>query len=155
VRLLRPAAGVLFIILVCLETEIAVGGQYADAMAKCLIQSASPQDRTLLVKWIFGIASLHPELASMSSITNEQRDILDKSAAALFQRLLLESCKSETQQAFKNEGSQTMAYAFNILGQVAIGGMFNDPHVLEGMKNFPKYIDQGKLKALTSPGTPR
>lgn len=151
-RPLKTIAGVLFVVLGYSQATLAVGGPYADAMAKCLVRSASPQDRTLLVKWVFGIISLHPELAPMSSVTTEQRDALDKSAAALFQRLLLISCKSEARQAFAKEGAQTMEYAFDILGQVAIAGMFNDPHVAEGMRNFPKYVDQERLKVLRPPG---
>ena len=84
----------------------------------------------------------------MSAITTQQRDALTKSAGALFQRLLLESCRSETQQAVQNEGPQTIQYAFQILGQVATRGLFSDPHVLEGMKGLSKDVDEEKLKAL-------
>jgi hypothetical protein len=76
-----------------------------------------------------------------------------KSAGALFQRLLLESCRTETQQAVQNEGPQTIQYAFQILGQVATRGLFTDPHVLEGMKNLTKDVDEAKLKALLTTGS--
>jgi hypothetical protein len=124
-------------------------------MAKCLVKSASPEDRTLLVKWIFSAISLHPDLASMSAISTQQRDALTKSAGALFQRLLLESCQSETQQAVQNEGPQTIQYAFQILGQVATRGLMTDPHVLEGMKSLGKGLDEERLKTLLTPGPPK
>jgi hypothetical protein len=144
----RPLAGALLVVLTCLVSARAAAGPYADDMAKCLVKAASPEDRTLLVKWIFSAMTLHPDLASMSAITTQQRDALTKSAGALFQRLLLESCRSETQQAVQNEGPQTIQYAFQILGQVATRGLFSDPHVLEGMKGLSKDVDEEKLKAL-------
>jgi hypothetical protein len=154
-RCLRPVAGVLLTLLTCLASTRVVAGPYGDDMAKCLVKSASPEDRTLLVKWIFSAMALHPDLTSMSAISTQQRDALTKSAGALFQRLLLESCRQETQQAVQNEGPQTVQYAFQILGQVASRGIFTDPQVLEGMKSLSKGIDEEKLKALLAGGTPK
>jgi hypothetical protein len=99
--------------------------------------------------------SLHPDLASMSSISPQQRDTLSKGAAALFQRLLLESGRSETQVAVQNEGPQTIQYGFQILGQVATRGLMTDPHVLEGMKSLAQGLDEEKLKALLTPSSPK
>lgn len=147
----KSVAAGLLILAGSLAAAPSMAGPYADDMAKCLVKSASPQDRSLLVKWIFAVISSHPDLASMSAVTAAQRDALDKSAAALYQRLLLESCKTETQDAIQNEGPQTMEYAFSTLGQVATRGMFTDPNVLAGMKNFTKYFDQDKLKAVLQP----
>jgi hypothetical protein len=123
-------------------------------MAKCLVNSTSPEDRTVLVKWMFGLITLHPDLTAMSSVSTKQRDALSKSAGALFQRLLLESCRSQTQEALKNEGPQTIQYAFQVLGQVATRGLFTDSHVMEGLKDLSKYVDEEKLKALTSAAGP-
>jgi hypothetical protein len=117
-------------------------------MAKCLVNSTSTQDRTVLVQWIFGLVTLHPDLTAMSSISGKERDELSKKAGALFQRLLLESCRSQTQQALQNEGPQTIQYAFEVLGQVATRGLLTDPHVMEGAKDLAKYVDQGKIRAL-------
>ena len=154
-RRLRLIAAVCLAVFTCSAPERVAAGPYADDMAKCLVKSASPEDRTLLVKWIFSAISLHPDLASMSAISTQQRDALTKSAGALFQRLLLESCQSETQQAVQNEGPQTIQYAFQILGQVATRGLMTDPHVLEGMKSLGKGLDEERLKTLLTPGPPK
>lgn len=152
-RRLRLLAGACLTVFMCSASEGVFAGPYADDMAKCLVNSTSPEDRTLLVKWIFSAISLHPDLASMSSISTQRRDELTKGAGALFQRLLLESCRSETQAAFQNEGPQTLQYGFQILGQVAVRGLMTDPHVLEGMKGLGKSMDEKKLKALLAPDT--
>jgi hypothetical protein len=152
---LKLVAAVCFWMLACLTSEHVVAGPYADDMAKCLVKSAAPEDRTLLMKWIFSAMALHPDLSAMSSITTQQRDALSKGAGALFQRLLLESCRSETQVAVQNEGPQTVQYAFQILGQVAVRGLMTDPHVLEGMKSLAQGLDEEKLKALLAHNTPK
>jgi hypothetical protein len=126
----------------------AVAGPFADDMAKCLVNSSSREDRTLLVRWIFSVITLHPDLTAMSSVSAQQRVELSKRAGALFQRLLFESCRSQTQQALQNEGRQTIQYAFQVLGQVASQGMFADPHVMEGIKELGKNVDEEKLKSL-------
>jgi hypothetical protein len=59
---------------------------------------------------------------------------LAKSTGALFQKLMLETCRTEAKQAYANEGPQTFEYAFRVLGEAASRGMFTDPHVSEGMK---------------------
>jgi hypothetical protein len=142
-------------IFACAGSERAAAGPYADDMAKCLVKSTSPEDRTLLVKWIFSVISLHPDLSSMSVITAQQRDAISKGTGVLFQRLLVDSCRSETQQAIQNEGPQTIQYAFQVLGQVATRGLFTDPQVQEGMKAMAKSIDEEKIKALLNPATPK
>ena len=152
---LKLVAAVCLGVFTCSESQRVIAGPYADDMAKCFVKSASPEDRSLLVRWIFSAMSLHPDLASMSSISPQQRDTLAKGAGALFQRLLLESCRAETQVAIQNEGPQTIQYGFQILGQVATRGLLADPHVLEGMKSLAQGLDEDKLKALLTPGAPK
>jgi hypothetical protein len=145
----RSIVGAALLPLLC-APKLAAAGPFADDMAKCLVNSTSPEDRTQLVKWIFSVIALHPDLAAMSSISPKQRGEISKNAGALFQRLLLVSCRSQTQQALKNEGTQTIQYAFQVLGQVATRGLFTDSHVMEGTKDLAKYVDEEKLKSLTA-----
>jgi len=129
-----------------------LAGPYADDMAKCMVNSTSPADRTLLVKWLFSLVTLHPDLQSMAAVTPKQRDDLTRQASALLQRLLTESCQKETRAALRNEGQQTIEYAFTVLGQVAGRGMMGDPRVADGARAVEKYLDEKKIKALTAGG---
>jgi hypothetical protein len=128
-----------------------LAGPYADDMAKCLVKSTSAEDRTTLVKWMFSVVTLHPDLTSMAAISSQQRDALTKSTGALFQKLMLETCRAEAKQAYANEGPQTFEYAFRVLGEVASRGMFTDPHVSEGMKALASTFDEKKMKELLGP----
>ena len=128
-------------------SNLAAAGPFADEMAKCLVNSTSPADRTVLVKWIFSVITLHPYLTAMSTVSAKQRDEISKDAGVLLQKLLLDSCRSQTQQALRNEGPQTIQYAFQVLGQAATVGMLTDSHVSNGAKDLAKYVDEEKLKA--------
>jgi hypothetical protein len=146
----RLTLSALLLSLLC-ASKLAIAGPFADDMAKCLVNSSSPEDRTLLVRWIFSVITLHPDLTAMSAVSPKQREELSKAAGALYQRLLFDSCRSQTQQALQNEGMQTIQYAFQVLGQVASQGMFTDPHVMDGIKNLAKYVDEDKFKSLMTP----
>jgi hypothetical protein len=100
-RLMAPAV----LLLLCCTSNIAIAGPFADEMAKCLVSSTSPQDRTLLVRWIFSLMAMHPDLTAMANVSDKQRVDLTKQTGQLFQRLLLDSCRSQTQTALQNEGS--------------------------------------------------
>jgi hypothetical protein len=82
----------------------ALAGSYVDEMSRCLVRSTSDADRTLLVKWMFAAAAVHPAVKSITSISDAQRDELNKSAAKLLERLITESCKSEMRKALTYEG---------------------------------------------------
>jgi hypothetical protein len=143
-RLIVPT---LLIALLCAPYSVSAG-PFADDMAKCLVNSTSPAERTVFVRWMFSLMTLHPDLTSMSNVRPQQRDELTKQTGALFQKLLLESCRAQTQRAVQNEGPQTIQYAFQVLGQSATVSMLTDPHVAEAAKTLAKYLDEEKLKEL-------
>lgn len=146
----RTIARSFLVTLSMLASMHAVAGPYGDDMAKCLVKAASPDDRTVFIRWLFASIALHPDVASMATISAKQRDDFNKGAGALFQRLLTESCRSETKQAIRFEGPATIQYAFQVFGQAAAGNLFANPTVAAGMKDLAKYIDQDKIKVLSA-----
>jgi hypothetical protein len=148
----RSLIGALAATLLC-ASELAAAGPFADDMARCMVSSTSAEDRTVFVKWIFSIITLHPDLTAMSTVTAKQREDISRKAGAMLERLLLDSCRSQTQQAIQNEGPETIKYAFQVLGQVASRGLLSEPHVLAGAKDLGKYVDEERLKALTARAT--
>jgi hypothetical protein len=97
---------------------------------------------------MFASMALHPEVKSIASVTDAQRNELNKRAAKLFERLVAESCKTETQDAVKYEGPNTLESGFQVLGQVAARGLFSDPAVAKGMSDFGQHIDKQRLDKL-------
>jgi hypothetical protein len=123
-------------------------GPYSDDLAKCLVGATSPEDKSTLVKWVFSIASLHPALGSVSAVTGAQRAQTDREVAALFEALLTDRCRKQTQSAVRYEGEKTIGTAFEVLGQAAMMELFSDPSVAKGLGAFTEHLDQKKLDAL-------
>jgi hypothetical protein len=128
-------------------------GAYADDLGKCLVKSTSTTDRYTLMKWLFAVLAANPQVQSMANISTEQRDEIDRTVAALFQRLLTESCRNETQQAIKYEGPIVIQQSFQMFGQASMIELSSAPSVRAAMTSFNKYVDEQKIKALFPPGT--
>jgi len=137
--------------LTVLSPQSALAGLYGDELARCLVKSTTDADKTYLVKWLFAAAALHPDVKSIASVSDTQRDELNKNAAKLFERLITESCRSETQEAVKYEGPSTLESSFNVLGQVAARGLFSHPTVARGTAELTNYVDRQKLESVFRP----
>jgi hypothetical protein len=123
-------------------------GVYGDDLTKCLVSSTTDADRAMLMKWIFSAMALNREVAPFVSMPADVRDKINQDAGGLYMRLLTESCKSQTHDAFKYEGQAAIASAFNVLGTIASQGLFSDPAVAAGMTELSKYFDEKKLAAV-------
>lgn len=134
--------------------QSAEAGPYADDMAKCLIEATTTDEKGMLVKWIFGIASLHPQLKSVSSITPSQRTDLNKGVAALLESLVTDTCKVQTLQALRYEGQKTMQSSFSVLGEAAMMELFSDEAVAKGLHEYIQYLDKEKFEAAFSARKP-
>jgi hypothetical protein len=134
--------------LAVIRPDTALAGLYADELAKCLVRATTDADKNALVKWIFASAALHPEVKSIAAVTDAQRDDLNKRMARMVERLVTESCKTQTSEALRYEGPSTLEAGFQVLGQVAARGLFADPAVAKSMSEFDKYLDKPKLERL-------
>lgn len=144
----RTSLAVLALTLLC--PVAAFAGPYANELGKCLVESTSQRDRVDLVRWMFSAAALHPAVKPISTVSEEQLDDASRTTAALFMRLLTESCRSETEKALQFEGASTIETAFSVLGQVAGREMFSSPEVAAGLALLEQYVDSAELEALAS-----
>ncbi len=129
----------------------AYAGPYSDGLARCLVESTTTADKNALVKWMFAMAALHPAVKSIASITEAERIQSSRGTAQLFERLLTESCRTQTQQAVKYEGAAALQTGFQMLGQVAARELFADPSVARGLADLENHIDSQKMKRALDP----
>ena len=129
----------------------ALAGPYSDELAKCLVRSMTDADKNSLVKWLFAAVAVHPEVKSIASVSDAERTELNKNAAKLFERLIFESCKTQTQDAARQEGPTTLQASFELLGQVAGRGLLSDPAVAKSMSDFANHLDKQKFDKLFGP----
>jgi hypothetical protein len=140
--------------LTMLSPDSTGAGPYSDELATCLVRSTTDADKNYLVKWMFAAAALHPAVKSIASVSDAERDDLNKNAAKLFERLVTDSCKTETQDAVKFEGPGTLQTSFEVLGQVAGRGLLSDPAVARSLADFASYLDKKKLEQTFGPQDP-
>ena len=119
----------------------AIAGPAAENLSACLVDATSPADRTTLRQWLFSAMSVHPDLNQFVQVTEEERIRLEQDTAGIFQRLLAEDCGTETRAAFIDEGINGVQGSFGALGQVAIGGLFENPAVISGLSSVVNYVD--------------
>lgn len=134
-----------------LTAATAVAGPYGDEMAKCLVNSTTAADRTTFIKWMFAAMALHPDVRAMALVSDQQRDEANKTTAALFVKMVTETCRDQAQKAIRYEGAETLSTAFQVFGQVAGRELFTNPNVADGLKGLVKYLDEAKLKELAAP----
>jgi hypothetical protein len=127
---------------------LAHAGVYTDEMSKCLVRSATPQDQSDLVVWVFSAMSAHPSVKTYASVTEPQRIEITRKASGLMERLLVVSCRKETVEALKYEGSSAIEQSFGVLGQVAMRGLMSDPSVAQNLATLSEYVDASKFEAL-------
>ena len=148
----RQVVAVAMAVSVCaLNAGAAHAGPYSDDLAKCLVESTTATDKNALVKWMFAMAALHPAVKSIASITEAERTQSSRSTAQLFERLLTESCRTQTRQAVKYEGAAALQTGFEMLGQVAARELFADPNVARGLADLENHIDSQKMKQALDP----
>lgn len=131
-----------------LAASAAQAGPYTDDLGRCLVATTTTADKHLLVKWMFATAALHPAVESIAAVTPEARSGFNRDTARLFERVVTEACREQTQLAVKYEGAAALQAAFQMLGQVAGRELFADPAVAGGMAELERYFDRQKLQSV-------
>ena len=134
--------------LIVLIAGSAAAGPYTDDLSKCLVRSTSVADRSALTKWLFATIALHPEVSSIATVSEADRDALNRTVARLYERLLTEACLAEAKDAMRYEGPSTIRASFEVLGGVAGQELMTNPAVAQGMMAVVNHIDKQKFADL-------
>lgn len=123
-------------------------GMYSDDLSRCLVKSASVEDKTDLVAWIFVAISHNPAVQQYVTLSASKRAEIDRTFTTLVVRLLSMDCRSEALDALKYEGPSVIESSFSILGQVAARELMNNPQVAAAMETIGNDVDTSGLDAL-------
>jgi hypothetical protein len=126
----------------------AVASPASDDLGRCLVKASSSDDKTTLMVWAFTAISAHPSVKAYANVSDAQRLEVSKSAARLLERLTTVDCRKETLAAFKADGPTSIQGAFTTLGQVAVGGLVQDPAVAKAMGLVTSQLDMAKFQSL-------
>ena len=153
-RTLNSWAGGWVAALVLCGAGAAAAGPASDALARCLVQAATPADNEVLVRWIFSSITENPKLAGLSSVTDTQRKVFDQQQAALFQRLLLKDCRTQALEAVRQDGAASIGKSFELLGSTAGRQLMTDPQVLASMQHMTHYLDSSQWRDFAAEAGP-
>ena len=128
-----------------------VAGPAADALATCLANSTTGQDRTDMAKWVFMGIAVHPDMQGLSTITPENREAMDRLMGSLVTRLITESCRSQVKSAISSEGNASLKVAFESIGKLAMQELLTNPKVYDSFTSYAKYLDTNKFNAAFPP----
>jgi hypothetical protein len=118
-----------------------------DAFGKCLADNTSGKDRKDLARWLFVAMGAHADMKAISTIAASAAEDTPKIAAALFTRLVADSCPEEARAALNTAGPVAFQSAFTVLGQLAMRELMADKDVAASMALLQKHIDSKKVQA--------
>ena len=116
-------------------------GSFTDNFAECLVTKTTKQEKTDLVKWIYVTISFHPQLSQMSNLTAEDVEMANIRVAEYMTNVFVYKCNEELNQAIQYEGEESVFYAFELLGELAMGELMQDQGVSAASELFIEYID--------------
>ena len=116
-------------------------GPFTDDFAKCLVTKTTAQEKTDLVKWIYVTISFHPQLSQMSNLSAEDVEMANIRVADYMTNVFAYKCNDELNQAIKYEGEESVFYAFELLGELAMGELMQDQGVTAASELFIQYVD--------------
>jgi hypothetical protein len=108
---------------------------------------APGKERKDLARWLFTAMASHPQIKTMSKVTESDVDQVTRSAAPTFTRLMSDTCSKETKAAMAEGGPAALQVGFGVLGQMAMQELMSNPQVAASMSGLDKYIDRARIDA--------
>jgi hypothetical protein len=150
---MRPThvAAPVAMVIVALLCSLAAGPLRAqppvEALGRCLADNTSGKDRKDLARWLFAAMTAHPEMKPLSAAGPEAIDAASRTAAAIFTRLLADTCAKEIRAAVQSGGPAALQSGFQVLGQLAMQELMTNPDVGAAMAVLDRHIDKAKVDA--------
>lgn len=138
-RLVAGAAGALVAAALVALPASAQAQVQNEALSRCLVASTTEADRIAFVRWMFMAMSKHPEVADLATVTEQQRADATRTTALLLQRLVITDCRQQALDAFRVSGLDGISTAFEVVGEVAVGGLITHPAVNAQFESLATY----------------
>ena len=137
---MKKLASFIYIFVISINLN-AYAGPFTDDFAKCLVTKTTNQEKKDLVKWIYVTISFHPQLNQMSNLNAEDVEMANIRVADYMTNVFAYKCNDELNQAIKYEGEESVFYAFELLGELAMGELMQDEGVTAASELFIQYVD--------------
>lgn len=125
----------------------AIAQTTTESLGRCLGDNTSGKERKDLARWLFTAMSNHPDMKLIAKVSDADQDQATRSAAALFTKLLSETCAKEGKAAVTEGGAAAMQAGFEVLGRLAMMELMSNRDVAAAMGNLEKNMDRAKIEA--------
>lgn len=143
----RPLSA-LFIVFSLTAAAPAPAGLYSDDLARCLVSATSAEDKLGLIRWVVVQITRHPNVSDLTRLTPEKEKQANLELARMFERLITDSCRAQSQAAFRYEGQDAFKASFEVLGTVAMQELVSHKDVDAGFSAFTQYLNEDAFKGV-------
>lgn len=144
------SAAIAAMLMLSLPAPATANAQVAAAQA-CFSDSTSGRDRKMLGKWIFLAIAAHPEISRLSAATPAEKEQTSREFAELFTRLVTEDCTEEMRALAAAGSSESIRFAFEHLGKLAMLELMSAEPVSGAIADFEQYLDADKIGRALNP----
>jgi hypothetical protein len=116
-----------------------------QALSDCLVSSVDADDRRVLVEWIFGVLSRHPDVKPLTRIDDAQYERITRRASELVESLLLDRCIDQFREVSRKAGTEAIGESFEKLGETAMSSLLEDGSVRAASGDIAKYADPARI----------
>lgn len=117
-----------------------------QALSDCLVSSVDADDRRVLVEWIFGVLSRHPDVKPLTRIDDAQYERITRRASDLVTELMAERCTAQFADVARKAGTEAIGESFEKLGETAMSSLLEDPSVRAASGDIAKYADPARIE---------
>ena len=121
-------------------------GEYLTRFANCLSQNTTERDKIVLVRWMFSSVAQHSALESEFNIPLEKSTNHEIAVADYMQYILGSVCLEEAKNVLNYEGEKAFIKSFELLGELAMMSLIDDPNVSSALENWVIHLDPNFLK---------
>ena len=126
-------------------------GPYQDDLIKCVNRNITDSDKVNLAGFIVLAFSSLPEMQGIVFIDEIRSESLIKAYTETIERLVLYDCYDESKLVVKFEGSESLASATNLIGQMTMRDNLSDPNVVRLFDRMEQYSSPDKWNELLLP----
>ncbi|MGN6153485.1 MAG: hypothetical protein ACTHOH_15995 [Lysobacteraceae bacterium] len=117
-----------------------------QALSDCLVSSVDADDKRVLVEWIFGVLSRHPDVKPLTRIDDAQYERITRRASDLVTSLLAERCTAQFAEVARKSGTEAIGESFEKLGETAMSSLLEDGAVRAASADIAKYADPARIE---------
>ena len=120
---------------------------YQKEITNCLVKNTSERDKIILVRWLMGAVSEHSSIRSKIDLPTRTKQEFQQSFANYVEYIIGDKCLKETKNAIRYD-EKGFEKAFEVLGEVAMISLMNDPNVMKSLEEWVNYVSEDFFKKL-------